>query len=82
MRAARWQILIASLAILAGALAGFILTVRDEAWLAALMPADLAGGRGSHSTRQELRDKEIFAPWPGFARSFVVFANVLFSTTP
>ena len=38
----------------------------------------LAGGRGAHSTADELRTREIFAPWPGFVQSFVVFANFLF----
>ena len=71
-------ILLAFLAILAGTLAGFWLVVGDETWLAALIPEGMAGGRGVHSTRQQLLDDEIFAPWPGFARSFVVFANFLF----
>ncbi|WP_246731478.1 stage II sporulation protein M [Methylocapsa sp. S129] len=78
VRAAKVEILLAFLAILAGTLAGFFLTIGDEAWLAALIPDSLGGGRGAHSTRQELLDDEIFAPWPGFARSFVVFANFLF----
>jgi uncharacterized membrane protein SpoIIM required for sporulation len=78
VRAARVEILLAFLAILAGVLAGFFLTIGDEGWMAALVPESMAGGRGIHSTRQELLDDEIFAPWPGFARSFVVFANFLF----
>jgi uncharacterized membrane protein SpoIIM required for sporulation len=78
VRAARVEILLAFLAILAGTLAGLLLTIGDEAWLTALIPDSMASGRGVHSTRQELLDDEIFAPWPGFARSFVVFANFLF----
>ena len=78
VRASAGEILLAFLAILAGTLAGFFLTIGDEAWLAALIPDGLGGGRGVHSTHQELLDDEIFAPWPGFARSFVVFANFLF----
>jgi uncharacterized membrane protein SpoIIM required for sporulation len=78
VRAARMEILLAFLAILAGTLAGVFLTIGDESWVAALVPSSLAGGRGIHSTHQELLDDEIFAPWPGFARSFVVFANFLF----
>jgi uncharacterized membrane protein SpoIIM required for sporulation len=78
VRVSRGEILLAFVAILVGALAGFYLTISDEAWLAAFVPEGLAGGRGVHSTRQELLDDEIFAPWPGFARSFVVFANFLF----
>jgi uncharacterized membrane protein SpoIIM required for sporulation len=78
VRASGSEILLAFLAILAGTLAGFYLTISDEAWLAAFVPDSLASGRGIHSTRQELLDDEIFAPWPGFSRSFVVFANFLF----
>lgn len=79
VRAARWHILIAALALLAGVIAGFMLTVQDEAWLSALVPSGLASGRGASSTRAELLDKEIFAPSPGPVQAFGVFANVLFS---
>ena len=37
------------------------------------------GGRGPASTAAELRARELFAPWPGAAAAFGVFANVLFS---
>jgi uncharacterized membrane protein SpoIIM required for sporulation len=79
VRAARWHILIAASALLVGIAVGFILTVQDEAWFSALMPAELAGGRGPASTAANLRDKELFAPWPGPLEAFGVFANVLFS---
>jgi uncharacterized membrane protein SpoIIM required for sporulation len=79
VRAARWHILIAALALLVGIAVGFILTVQDEAWFSAFMPAGLAGGRGPASTAASLRDKELFAPWPGPVEAFGVFANVLFS---
>lgn len=79
VRAARWHILIVALALLIGVAAGFILTVQDEAWLTAFVPADLAGGRGTASTAAELRSRELFAPWPGAAEAFGLFANVLFS---
>jgi uncharacterized membrane protein SpoIIM required for sporulation len=79
VRAARWHILIAALALLVGIAAGFILTAQDEAWFSTFMPAQLAGGRGPASTAATLRDKELFAPWPGAVEAFGVFANVLFS---
>jgi uncharacterized membrane protein SpoIIM required for sporulation len=79
VRAARWHILIATLALFIGIAAGFILTVQDEAWFTSFLPADLAGGRGPSSTAADLRDKELFAPWPGAVEAFGVFANVLFS---
>src|SRR5580693_2334303 len=79
VRAARWHILVAALALLVGVAVGFILTVQDEAWFSAFMPAGLAGSRGPASTAASLRDKELFAPWPGATEAFGVFANVLFS---
>jgi uncharacterized membrane protein SpoIIM required for sporulation len=79
VRAARWHILIAALAVIVGVAAGFLLAVQDESWVSTLVPSGLAGGRGASSTRADLYDKEIFGPWPGFAASFGVFANVLFS---
>ncbi len=79
VRAARWHILIVTLALVAGVAAGFILTVQDESWFSSFMPADMAGGRGPASTAAQLRDKELFAPWPGPVEAFGIFANVLFS---
>ena len=79
VRSARWHILIAALALLVGTVAGFMLTVQDEAWFSSLVPSGLTGGRGPSSTRADLLSKEIFAPWPGAAESFGIFANVLFS---
>jgi uncharacterized membrane protein SpoIIM required for sporulation len=79
VRAARWHIVLATLALLVGVAAGFMLTLQDEAWLSALIPSGLAGGRGAASTRADLYDKELFAPWPGAVEAFGLFANVLFS---
>jgi uncharacterized membrane protein SpoIIM required for sporulation len=78
VRAAALPILLALVAILAGIAAGYLLVRGDEAWMAALVPSELAGGRGPASSRESLLRDEIFAPWPGFAQSFVVFANFLF----
>lgn len=79
VRAARWHIVIAAAALLVGVAAGFILTMHDEAWFSSLVPSGLAGGRGPASSAADLRAKELFAPWPGAAAAFGVFANVLFS---
>jgi uncharacterized membrane protein SpoIIM required for sporulation len=78
VRASTLPIMLAFVAIFAGVAAGYLLVRDDEAWFAALVPGDLAGGRGQASTREGLLQNEIFAPWPGFAHSFVVFANALF----
>jgi uncharacterized membrane protein SpoIIM required for sporulation len=79
VRSAGWHILIATLCLLVGTAAGFMLTAQDEAWFSTLVPSGLGGGRGPSSTRADLYDKEIFAPWPGAVESFGIFANVLFS---
>ena len=79
VRSARWHILIAALCLIVGTVAGFMLVVQDEAWFSSLVPSGLGGGRGPSSTRADLLNKEIFAPWPGAAELFGIFANVLFS---
>jgi uncharacterized membrane protein SpoIIM required for sporulation len=78
VRAARWHILISALALLVGAIAGFALTVQDEAWYTSLMPGSMADGRGISSTRADLHDKELFAPARSAVESFGVFASFLF----
>jgi uncharacterized membrane protein SpoIIM required for sporulation len=78
VRAAGVHILIAFVAIIVGVAAGFVLTLADDSMLATIIPAGLAGGRGPESTREQLLNEEIFAPWPGFTRSFIIFANFLF----
>jgi uncharacterized membrane protein SpoIIM required for sporulation len=77
-RTARWHILAALLCILCGAIAGFMLAQADEAWISTLIPAGMAHGRGPASTRDSLLANELFAPWPGWQDSFVVFASFLF----
>src|SRR4029077_19825149 len=44
VRAARWHLVIAALALSVGVAVGLVLTIQDEAWFATLLPADLAGG--------------------------------------
>jgi uncharacterized membrane protein SpoIIM required for sporulation len=78
VRAAAWHILLASIAIAAGVAVGIVLVETSEDWFSALVPPAMAGSRGSASTASQLRDGEIFGPWPGFVPSFVVFANALF----
>jgi uncharacterized membrane protein SpoIIM required for sporulation len=78
VRAAVWHIALASIAIIAGVVAGFALVESSEDWFSALVSSAMASGRGPASTAAQLRDDEIFGPWPGFVPSFVVFANALF----
>jgi len=79
VRSARWHILIAAITLLLGAVVGFMLTVQDETWFNAFVPSGLSGGRGPTSTRADLYNREIFAPWPGLVESFGIFAGVLFN---
>ena len=78
VRGALWHVALASVAIIAGVVAGFALVLSSEDWFSALVSSAMAGGRGAASTAAQLRDEEIFGPWPGFVPSFVVFANALF----
>ena len=78
VRGAVWHIALASIAIVAGVAVGIALVFSSEDWFSVLVPAAMAGGRGPASTAARLLDEEIFAPWPGFVASFVVFANALF----
>lgn len=78
VRAAGWPILVSFLAMAVGCVAGYMLVSGDEAWFTGIVPDGLAGGRGPSSTAQDLREDELFAPWPGFVESFIVFANSLF----
>lgn len=79
VRGARWHLLLAIAALALGAVAGFMLTSADEAWFTALVPSGLGDGRGPSSTRAELLHDELFAPWPGAAQAFGLFAGFLFS---
>lgn len=78
VRGALAHIALATAAIAAGVIVGIALVASSEDWFSALVPDAMAGGRGTASTAEQLRDKEIFGPWPGFVQSFVVFANFLF----
>ncbi len=78
VRSCGWHILLASAAIILGGIAGFFLVLASEDWFSVLMPDSMSAGRGPKSTAENLLQDEIFAPWPGFVQSFVVFANTLF----
>ena len=78
VRAMRWHLLIVAVALLAGIVAGYLLVMDDMANYTMLVPETLAGDRGPDSTAEDLRRTELFAPWPGFVETFIVFANSLF----
>ena len=79
VRQARWHFLIAFLTLFGGIIGGFLLTHASEDWFGVLVPGALAGDRGPDSTAEELRNEEIFAPWPGLVQAFALMANFLFS---
>jgi uncharacterized membrane protein SpoIIM required for sporulation len=78
VRASGWHVLFAFLAIVVGVAIGYGLVDANEHYFSLLAPQWLTHGRGPSSTAAELRDGEIFAPWPGFEQSFIVFASFLF----
>jgi len=79
VRSVRWHFLLALICVMVGGVAGFWLTLADEAWFSAMTPESLAGGRGPSSTRASLLEDEIFAPWPGAAKAFAEMSNFLFT---
>lgn len=78
VRSMRWHMAVVFGALLLGVVAGYLLVRSDMNYFNLLVPESLAGGRGPGSSRAELLESELFAPWPGFVRTFVVFANSLF----
>jgi uncharacterized membrane protein SpoIIM required for sporulation len=79
VRGARWHFLIACAALAIGGIIGFWLTVGDESWFTTFVPSSLLDGRGPNSTRTQLLNDEIFAPWPGAAKAIGDIANFLFN---
>ena len=71
------HIMIAFAALLVGIAAGYALVRSDASNFHLLVPNFLAQGRGPESSASALRDI-LFAPWPGFVNTFIVFANSLF----
>ncbi len=65
-------------ALVVGTFAGYMLVRADMSWFTTLVPEGLAGSRGPGSSREDLLNEELFAPWPGFTETFIVFANSLF----
>jgi uncharacterized membrane protein SpoIIM required for sporulation len=78
VRGARWHILLSAICLLIGLVAGFLLTLGDEAWFNSLVSPGMAEDRGPESTRDDLLQDEIFAPWEGWVRMLGVLASFLF----
>lgn len=78
VRALRPHLLAVTVALLAGTLAGYLLVHSDPHYFSLIVPESLAGSRGPESSAEDLIRTELFAPWPGFVETFVIFANSLF----
>ena len=77
VRKMKLHLLIVLAALLVGTAAGYLLVRVDINNFHLLVPKIMAGGRGPASSTSDL-EKILFAPWPGFIETFVVFANFLF----
>lgn len=78
VRAIRWHLVIALIVLIIGIVAGYLMVSADMSYFTMLVPEDLAGNRGPGSSAEDLIHGELFAPWPGFVETFIVFANSLF----
>ncbi len=77
VRGMSWHLLIATLVLAAGIVAGIALVNADSEYFRIIVPEELAGQRGPEASAEEL-ESSIFAPWPGYVETFIVFANSLF----
>ncbi|MCL1941482.1 MAG: stage II sporulation protein M [Synergistaceae bacterium] len=77
VRALRRHLLVITIFFAVGAAAGYAMTMADINNYHLFVPELMAQGRLPSSTSEELRE-HLFPEWPGFVRTFVVFANSLF----
>jgi uncharacterized membrane protein SpoIIM required for sporulation len=78
VRTLKIPLLVAFVAFFGGVAAGFFEVLADETAFYKLVPEELSSGRGPKASVGFLRDEVIFAPWPGFEKSFISFASYLF----
>lgn len=78
VRGMRWHLAVVFAAMAAGTAAGYMMVMADMSYFNMIVPESLAGDRGPGSTAEDLMTGELFAPWPGFVETFIVFANALF----
>lgn len=74
IRAIGRETLVAVLLMLVGALAAYLMVIRDPAWFYAIVPEDLAGGRGPQASPDELRAVLYHSEGP-----LALFAAMLFT---
>jgi uncharacterized membrane protein SpoIIM required for sporulation len=78
VRSVRRQLAVIALIFFVSAAAGYIVVSAGTDNFNLFVDEWASQGRGPDSTREELLNEEIFAPWSGFTEMFVVFANFLF----
>ncbi|MDR1581371.1 MAG: stage II sporulation protein M [Synergistaceae bacterium] len=78
VRSIRRPLLVIAITFFVGVIAGYAMVSADINNFSLFVSEGAAQGRGPASTRSELMEEELFAPWPGFLDTFVVFANSLF----
>lgn len=77
VRSLRWHILLIFLFEVVSGIAGYALVRSDLSYFDMLIPETVAQSRGPGSSAEDLREV-LFAPWPGFVKTFVAFGNYLF----
>jgi uncharacterized membrane protein SpoIIM required for sporulation len=77
VRALKFYLLAAFLVFLAGFASGASLVSLDP-WQFENLAGDSSQGLSPYTPREYLLEKEIYAPFPGLSKTFVVFANFLF----
>jgi uncharacterized membrane protein SpoIIM required for sporulation len=78
VRNARWRLLAALVVFLSGFVAGALLVEQDVNNYYDVIPREMAPISPDDS-REEILQTEIFQEWPGFEKTFVTFANFLFT---
>jgi len=78
VRACKWHLLVATLLLAGGLLAGHFLVVADANWYHSIVPEGMAGGRTPEASADALR-KVLYAPPEESESTLHVFASYLFT---
>ncbi|MDR2460633.1 MAG: stage II sporulation protein M [Deltaproteobacteria bacterium] len=77
VRSIKWHIFAAFIILVAGFISGFLVVQMDSNNFHTIVPQDLAPISPT-DTPENILEREIFPPWPGFEDTFISFANFLF----
>jgi uncharacterized membrane protein SpoIIM required for sporulation len=78
VRYLKWHILIIMGFFAVGLASGFLEVTSNPESFHRFVPMSFTDLRGPTSTAEDLLEDEIFAPWPGFEKSFISFASYIF----